>query len=242
MCRKRVSYADDSAFDEEESVDSDVDMTRCGRNVCHHIHEHFHVSLKLKKVLSFCRVLSDAPDPQDCLVEIGGAPLATGKLDVLVNEKKALAVAEKRSLLRVGSTVVVCPDESGQATDRESKYFLGLNIGRIESINEKERMLHLWWYWGTKWEDQHWILWRVPKSKRAYMEWVSVDDLVTDELDHIVRIDMENVSGRYKEKFKLSKDSLKSIQRCLNKHKGMLYCMSEGKAITEGIDEEEDEE
>lgn len=111
----------------------------------------------------------------------------------------------------------------GQATDRMSKYFLGLNLGRIENINHETQMVNLWWYWGSGWSDS-WILWRAPKSKVAYREWVHVSDLVCDELDHIIRIQMESVSGR--EKFKLAKQSVKEIMRCLETHKTMLYCMS----------------
>ncbi len=150
------------------------------------------------------------------------------------DRKKGLVVPEKQSLLLVGSTVVVCPDMDGQATDRLSKYNLGLNIGRIETINHDENMVELWWYWGSGWSDS-WLLWRAPKTKAAYREWVHVSDLACDELNHIVRIKMESISGR--EKFKMAKESVKEIMRCLEAHKSMLYCMTDKSAGGTDFDE-----
>lgn len=154
---------------------------------------------------------------------------AASAKDVLNGKSRnlGLAVPEKSSLLLVGSTVVVCPDEEGQAIDRQSKYNLGLNIGRIEAVNIADDMVQLWWYWGTAWNDSNWILWRAPQTKAAYKEWVAVDDLVCDEMKHIIRIEMEPVAKRRSEKFKLSKDSVREIKRCLQTNKGMLQCMKE---------------
>lgn len=138
-----------------------------------------------------------------------------------------LAVPKKSSLLLVGATVVVCPNEEGQAIDRQSKYNLGLNIGRIEAVNTADDMVELWWYWGTAWTDSNWILWRAPKTRQAYKEWVHVDDLVCDEMNHIIRVEMEPVARSRCDKFKLSKDSVKEIKRCLQTNKDMLQCMSD---------------
>ncbi len=138
-----------------------------------------------------------------------------------------IAVPNKKTMLLVGSTVVLCPDAEGQAKDRESKYNLGLNIGRIEAINHDLRTVDLWWYWGSAWDDANWILWRDPKTKNPYIDSVCIDDLVCDEFDHIVRINMESIQGRrFKQnKFKLSKQSVKDIKRCLETNKDALTCV-----------------
>ena len=168
--------------------------------------------------------------------------------DVLQGDRgKGIAVPTKKSLLLVGTTVVVCPDREGQGKDRGSNYNLGLNIGRIEAINHELKMVDLWWYWGSEWSEPNWILWRVPKTKAAYKEWVSVDDLVCDDLNHIVRIDMESVAKRFKQnKFKMSKDSVKQIKRCLEANKELLDCMSSSGAsasvdIDGGCDDDSDD-
>lgn len=140
------------------------------------------------------------------------------------DSKLKIAVPKKKSMLLVGSSVVLCPDAEGQAKDRESKYNLGLNIGRIEAIEHELGLVELWWYWGSAWNDANWILWRSPKTKLPYKDWVSISDLVCDEFDHIVRINMERIRGqRFKQdKFKLSKESLKDIKRCLEANKESL--------------------
>lgn len=144
------------------------------------------------------------------------------------DSSERIAVPKKKSILVVGSTVVLCPDADSQAKDRESKYFLGLNIGRVEAINHDLHSVELWWYWGTGWSDPNWILWRAPKTKQAYKEWVGIEDLVCDEFDHIVRINMESVAKRFKQdKFKMAKESIKDIKRCLQANKDMLTCLSE---------------
>jgi len=134
--------------------------------------------------------------------------------------------------------VVFCPSPKDQATDRLNKYLLGLNIGRIQRINHELNRVELWWYWGTGWSDANWILWRAPKTKEAYKEWVSVDDLVCDEFNHIVRIEMENVAKRFGEKFKLSKESIKEINRCLESHKPVLE--STPSDISDSADDSDD--
>lgn len=139
-----------------------------------------------------------------------------------VERARGIAVPDKKSLLVVGSTVVLCPDADGQAKDQESGYKLGLNIGRIVAIDHDLNSVELWWYFGTGWSDPNWILWRDPKSKRAYKDWVLIDDLVCDEFDHIVRINMESVGKKFK--FKLSKASVKEIKRCVSANKHMLKC------------------
>ena len=103
-------------------------------------------------------------------------------------------------------------------------------------------MVELWWYWGTGWKDPSWILWRAPKTKIAYKEWVSVDDLVCDEFNHIVRITMESVAKRFhQDKFKLSKDSIKDIKRCLDANKAILDCMVDGVGAECGQEDESEQ-
>ena len=152
------------------------------------------------------------PDPEDTLEAV-----RKGYID------DTMIVSAKRSLLLVGENVVVCPTEADQVLDRQNKYFLGLNIGKIVDINHELQQVQLWWYYGKKWNDDSWILWVDPKTNKPYKQWMHVEDLKVDDIGRIVRITMEQSNRkRRRSYFKLSHSSVKTIDLCLKIREGML--------------------
>ena len=134
-----------------------------------------------------------------------------------------MTVNAKRLLLLVGQNVVVCPTKEDQAVDRRNKYYLGLNIGKIFAINRELQQVQLWWYHGKRWKDDSWILWVDPKSNEPYRQWMSVDDLAVDDIGRIIRVAMEPSSRRRRRThFKLSSDSVKTINQCLKLNQSLL--------------------
>ena len=181
---------------------------------------------------------SSNPDPEDTLEAI-----KRGYID------DAMAVNAKRSLLLVGENVIVCPTEADQAVDRGNKYYLGLNVGKITAINHELQQVHLWWYYGKKWNDDSWIMWIDPKTNSPYKQWMSVEELADDDVGRIMRLTMEPSNRKRRHgHFKLSPSSIKTINLCLRLNKRLLHAESiaptqapEFDGESSGSDDEESE-
>jgi len=112
------------------------------------------------------------------------------------------------SVLSIGDFVVFSPDDDSRNTDRSSGYNLGLNIGRITSLNEN--LVEVWWYYSKTW-DGDWIPWKCPKKKTPYKEWVSNISLLENDNGCVIRPEMIPCR-RKRGAMKFSKDSLKLLQ------------------------------
>ena len=154
----------------------------------------------------------------------------------------SMVVNAKRSFLMVGENVVVCPTEADQAMDRQNKYFLGLNIGKIVAINHELQQVQLWWFYGKKWNDDSWFMWVDPKTKSPYKQWMSVDELAVDDIGRIVRVTMEPSSRKKRHShYKLSVLSVKTIKLCHKLYKHLLFVDSAPESQVRDYDTDQQE-
>jgi len=112
------------------------------------------------------------------------------------------------SVLSIGDFVVFSPDDDSRNIDRSSGYNLGLNIGRITSLNEN--LVEVWWYYSKTW-DGDWIPWKCPKKKTPYKEWVTNVSLLENDNGCVIRPEMIPCR-RKRGALKISKDSLNLLQ------------------------------
>jgi hypothetical protein len=118
------------------------------------------------------------------------------------------------SVVRVDDYIVISPDADSRAKDKIAGYNLGLNIGRVTSLNLTKNELQIWWYFAKTW-DGEWIPWKCPKKKVPYKEWVSTDSLLEDENNIVIRPEMVPCR-RKREKVKLTRESLKLLEQLAN--------------------------
>jgi hypothetical protein len=118
-------------------------------------------------------------------------------------------------VVAVGDIVLFNPDADSQAIDRANGYTLGMCMGRVEQINKQKSKVELWWLFGHSWSSNvKWILWREPKTKLKYTEWVDVDSLLVTSFGTLAKINLVSYKGR--ETFTIDRDSVEIVKDVIN--------------------------